>query len=326
MSATSLDTAPATGGLTRHDPFLRRFAAWAIDRFPPAVCVLFVVLFGTSAFVGQVAAGGRPTLSPGLAAGALAFVAFYFGVRVYDEHKDLDVDARLHPDRLTVTGVLPLGDLRRVHAAGLAVQALVCVVADGGIGPVVLTWLAATAWTLLMLEEFFVPGWLSPRPVLYALSHQIVVPLSVVWAATLGAGTVAVGAAVGWWCLAAAAGALTFEIARKMWAPEDERPGEDSYTAVLGTVAAARLALGVMAGGAVGLVALAVTLTGRLSAAVLVAVGVLLVVTGSPLVRFARAPRPERAAALRPAAALYVLATNLIALAVLVTAEGLPWA
>src|SRR5690606_15110983 len=132
----SAAVSPPRPALTRDAPCPERFYAWAQDRFPPPVAVVFLVMFGGGAFGAAIAAGEKPALSIGRVLGALALVAFYLGVRIYDEHKDYELDTRVHPDRLTVSGVMPLRDLRVVQAVGLVFQAAVCVAFDGGIGPV----------------------------------------------------------------------------------------------------------------------------------------------------------------------------------------------
>jgi hypothetical protein len=318
-------TQPTEVGLTADAPFVRRFAAWAADRFPPAGWLFFALSFLAASFTAALSVGAQPTVGWTQIAGIVAFIAFYLGVRIYDEHKDFDTDTRLHPERLTVTGVMPLAELRRVQAVGLVLQVAVCVVVDRGIGASTLTWAVATVWSLLMLVEFFVPHWLSPRLVIYALSHQIVVPLTAIWAATFGAGMLVLNAPIGWLCLLVTTSGLTFELCRKMHAPDGERDGVDSYTKAMGVTRAPLVALGIMALGTVALIGLIGSLaTGPWWIPAVAAVAVL-AVTGPFLAGFALSPTTKRAAVLEPVSAAYLLGVYVVLLTTLVTQRGIAW-
>jgi 4-hydroxybenzoate polyprenyltransferase len=231
--ATSIEDRSSTSppSLTRDSPLRERFAAWAVTRFPPAVWMVLSVMFLDAALIGSRAAGHQPVaLAPEDLAGLVAFVLFFLGIRVYDEHKDYESDRVHHTDRLTVTGVMPLSDLRRINAVALALQAAICIWIDRGLGPVVGTWLITVAWSLLMLKEFFVSRWLQSHPVLYSVSHAGVMPLAIVWAVTIGARRLVSDPAVWWLCGLTVVSAFLLELCRKLRGPNDEEPGVESYT------------------------------------------------------------------------------------------------
>ena len=347
-SASSIRPSPAAPGarapsaatcrvapeLTPSSPFIRRFAAWASDRFPPAVGLLAAALFFDAVLIGSMDAGSRP-LQVGAAdlAGFVAFWSYLLALRIYDEHKDAEADRLAHPERLTVTGVMPLAQLRWVLVAALLYQGAVSLWFDRGVGAVTIAWLAATAWSLLMLREFFVPGWLRSHPVLYALSHSVAMPLMVLWAVEMGthgpvrplsaaARTGILGSWVTWsFATLALAASLLFELSRKMRAPEDERDLVDSYSRLLGTGRSAAigcLLVGIMVTATLGIS----TTAGGTSAAL----ATVLAAGCAPFALFARRPTRRRATTIEVASGLGSLALLVAVAVTLCMHGGLTWA
>jgi hypothetical protein len=210
---------------------MTRWWAFVRERFPLASCVPMALAFG----VANALALAPVAPSFALAVCVLA-LAFFLRLRVLDELKDLGLDRVVHPERPLARGLIAPAEARR------AVRALLCVEAAAatlGGWPLLAGWLPAAAYSLLMAREFFVGAWLRPRVELYAVTHTAV-------AALLGSG-IAAAAAEG----AAGADALAalgcanwmafnvFELARKVLAPSEERPGVDSYSGRLGPGGAA---------------------------------------------------------------------------------------
>jgi 4-hydroxybenzoate polyprenyltransferase len=146
-----------------------------------------------------------------------------------------------------------------------------------------------------MCVEFFVPDWLDQRPLLYMLSHMLIMPAIALlasacdWAA---AGT-APPPVFAWFLGASFFGGLVFEIGRKVRAPEGEQAGVETYSKIWGRSPAVGAWLGslVLAGGAAvgaaGQVGAGMIVAGLLGAALLAAV----IVAG----RFLQSPTPDRA-------------------------------
>ena len=229
--------------------------AYLRERFPPVNMALFAVVFLTVRAVARTVPGAE--VGPWSAADALgivATIAFFFRLRVFDEHKDFDLDAVHHPQRALQRGLVTLGQLRGLAWAGTAIE----VGWSGSQGGAVLAaWAVAAGYSLLMRYEFFVPAYLKPRLVLYAATHMLVMPLVIGWlwtasAPLTGPGTTRLA------LLAALSllGGFAFEIARKTRAPAAERDGVDSYSRVLGLGGAIAATLALLAGGAAVQVAL----------------------------------------------------------------------
>jgi hypothetical protein len=225
--------------LSPDSPLVVRLLAWANERFPPGPGVMFVALY-----LGALVTGRAFTHGPPLELGALDVVsffgvwAFFLMLRVFDEHKDYALDLQNYPQRVLQSGLITLGHLKVACGVAIALQLGVSLAHDHGFGLVTRWWLLTFGWSLLMAKEFFIGEWLAKRLVLYATSHMLVMPMSLLWMAQMGAGQTALpGSVVALAIMSFCAGA-SFEVTRKIKAPVDERPTVDSYTKVLGTTGA----------------------------------------------------------------------------------------
>lgn len=228
-------------------PFLRRLGAYLGERFPLAGHGLLIVsYYSSNQFLARTLENpGRPMhYDVTSVLGALTLFLFFFHLRVFDEHKDFDADARHHPERLLQRGVITLGELRRLGVGAIAVQAVAAALAS----PAALAaWAAAFAFSLLMRVEFFAGDWLRRRFLLYAGSHLLVMPLLALMVYSFATGRWP-WQAPGWFLVYAWVGffvTLNWEISRKIRAPEDEIAGLDTYSRIFGTYGAAYAVLGV---------------------------------------------------------------------------------
>ncbi len=225
--------------VTRPAPLGGHLWAWMQERFPLANGLLFFVVYAAALLLGRSAGGGPVALRFADLGGFAAAWAFFLMLRVFDEHKDYANDCRLYPERVLSRGLVTLGQLKVVGALAIAVQLGVSLAVDGGVGPVTLRWLVVMGWSALMLREFFVGEWLKRHLVVYAVSHMIVTPLSILWLAQMGAGGAALGGRVWAYADMSFLFGFCFEIARKMKAPADERLGVETYTSLFGVWRAA---------------------------------------------------------------------------------------
>ena len=161
----------------------------------------------------------------------ISTLILFLQLRIADEFKDFDIDSRYRPHRAVPRGLVSLIELRGIALAGAAMQFLIAVTIDVGLVPILfLVW----AWIGLMTKEFFVRDWLVAHPVAYLLSHMLVMPLIAFYVS-----------AFDWLCDCrgmpdglSAVLALSFccglvlEIGRKIKAPQDEREGVETYSAL----------------------------------------------------------------------------------------------
>jgi hypothetical protein len=238
--------------LSADAPLPTRLLAWCKERFPPSHGALFFVLYATALLFGRfLAADGSLIVSPLRdGAGFLAAWAFFLMLRVFDEHKDYDLDLLNHPGRVLQSGRITLGHLKVLGAAAILLQAGVTVAFDGGWGPATAWWCVVMVWSSLMAKEFFVGAWLEERLVLYALSHMLVMPMALVWMAAMGATPAPLPAAVGGLALLSFLSGAAFEITRKTRGPEEEQDTIQSYSRVFGTRRAPLVIAGLLAASA----------------------------------------------------------------------------
>ena len=101
------------------------------------------------------------------------FLAFAI-LRMMDEVKDFEKDKIAHPDRPLPRGLLKveqvLGMIKFTYffMTILSIGLMFFKSLQSG-----LCYLVITIWLGLMYKEFFIPKWLNERPLIYAISHQI---------------------------------------------------------------------------------------------------------------------------------------------------------
>jgi len=284
---------------------LRRLWIYQAERFPLFKTALLLVVF-TAASISVSAHLGRRDL-PGVwtfAVAALVALIFFFQMRACDEVKDQEDDRRYRPERPVPRGLVTLRLIVGL-AFGLVPVAILLSVT---LTPWLLVLLFAVwVWLGLMTAEFFVPDWLKARPFLYLVSHMLIMPLIDLYVTASEWLPHAVFPPNGLWLFLALSfcNGCVIEIGRKVWAPESERDGVETYSRVLGPQRAALLWLG-CAGLALGwliAVGFAVGAPLLIAAIGVAAFAVLAVV----VIRFVTAPTPKGQKQIDALAGLWVL-------------------
>jgi hypothetical protein len=217
----------STASLNPDSPALYRFWAYLVERFPPVTYSILVALFYGSAVLVSAALVGAEAHFTWQAPVVILLV--FFHLRVFDEHKDAKEDIEAHPDRLLSRGIIRLGFLKNA--------AVVAILAEAGLAFSIsqhagIAWAACFFFSVLMAAEFGIGKYLNQHMMAYAFSHNPITPLLGVFAwATTG---LAFAPMFGWYLGSVAAGALAFEIGRKMRLPNEEQPGVSTYSAHLG--------------------------------------------------------------------------------------------
>jgi 4-hydroxybenzoate polyprenyltransferase len=257
--------------------------------------------------------------------GVAALWSFFLLLRVFDEHKDFGADSIAHPDRVLQRGLVTLKHLRVLGAGAVALQLAASMWFDGGLGPVTAWWSAALGWSLLMEREFWMSRWLRGHLMVYALSHMAVMLLIVGWVASMGASAATHQPMI--WALGGLVflAGLVFEIARKIRAPEDERPMADSYTRALGIPRASGLLalLTVVTGIAASAIAQRLGSSGALTGSIVTGVLSLLVVLAAT--RFALRPTRRGASIAEAAAGISIMAAHVMVVIAVVSTRTVVW-
>ena len=276
------------------------------ERFPPLENGLLVAAFGLSALYHSALLRDGSDL-PGIGPALVAFVLtllFFFLLRVADEFKDHEKDRQYRPERPVPRGLVSLKEL---GIAGVGAGVLQLVLATWMDATVLLVLLGAWAYFGLMWVEFFVPDWLDRRPLLYMLSHMVIMPAIALLASACDWAAVGTTPPKGfaWFLGASFFGGLVFEIGRKIRAPEGEQAGVETYSKTWGRSRAVGAWIGslVLAGG------LAVGAARQLGAGLIVAglLAVALIAAAVVAGRFLQSPTPDRAKPFEVVSGLWLL-------------------
>lgn len=300
---------------TPRQSFAARLWIYQSERFPVFKHGALIAAFGASGVCLSALLRGPEARPDALAIVVAALVLFglFFQLRVADEHKDNEDDRRFRPERPVPRGLVTLSELRGLAFAIAAAQTALVIALDARL----LVFLSAVwAWMALMTAEFFVPTWLKARPILYMVSHMLIMPLIDLFATACDWLVHGVAAHDGFGIALGAFLALSFfngcalEIARKSWARDGEREGVETYSKLWGPSIAAYAVVGVITCGlALGGV---VIQSADVSDYFLMALGVAAFSVIYAALSYARAPVTARAHALENSAGIWVLATYLL--------------
>lgn len=316
-------------GLTREDLWIRRILAWGNERFPLANGILTFVLFTTALLFSRLVTGveGQP-IEIGFVdvIPFFAYYGFFFMLRVFDEHKDYELDCHNHPERVLQSGLITLTDLKILGAIAIIAQGVVSAWLDGWtLGTVLAGWLVVIIWSSLMAKEFFIGEWLSKRLFLYAVSHMVVMPMGLVWAVTMASPGVALPEAVYVLAGFSFVSGFTFEISRKIKAPEDERDTIDSYTRIFGTKGAPTVALGLVVVGALILCYVMQLIIPEVHVGWYAAALAVPVLVAQPFLKFIKEPNSELPAKIEAASGGALLLSYIILAVAIGLERGVTW-
>lgn len=231
---------------------MNRWWIYQKERFPLAAHGPLIAAFSASAVsysallrggLSDVAA--RPEAWSFVVAFLVSLGSFLL-LRIADEFKDAEEDARWRPYRPVPRGLVKLPELACVGGVVAFGQLLLAAT----IGWRVVALLAVT-WVYfgLMSKEFFAREWLKARPVVYLFSHMAIMPL-VDWFAT-GCDWVRAGegmpAGLFWFLAASFFNGVVIELGRKIRAPEQEEAGVETYSFLWGRPVAVASWLAAMA-------------------------------------------------------------------------------
>lgn len=229
---------------------MNRWLIYQKERFPLLAHGPLIAAFSSCAVSFSSLLRGSPVPTVGIFLTAfIVCLLMFLQLRIADEFKDAEEDARWRPYRPVPRGLVSLKELRTVFIASALIQAALVVALEPR-----LILVLGIAWTYLALMsvEFFCRDWLKKRPVTYLLSHMGIMPLVDFFATScewLPRGA-AIPAGLGWFLAASFTNGIVIEIGRKLRQPADEEQGVETYSRLWGK----------SAGAAVWLCALATTL------------------------------------------------------------------
>mgnify|MGYP003384665407 CR=1 FL=1 len=205
------------------------------ERFPLHKHGLLVAAFSFAGMSLSAALRGNISL-PSAGAFLVCFattLSTFLMLRIADEYKDRDDDAKFRPYLPVPRGLVTLPELSAVFKICALLQfslnAIFC--------PQLLLLLAGIwSYLFLMSKEFFASQWLRRHPVVYLLSHMVILPLVDAYITAcdwLPSGHSAPIGVVFFLCLSFFNG-LVLELGRKIRSRQQEEVGVDTYSAIWG--------------------------------------------------------------------------------------------
>lgn len=239
--------------VTLNDSVITRIVAWMNERFPFSNALLFFILYLTSAAIARSALDQEIKISLLDVFNCLITWGLFLVIRIFDEHKDYDLDVLNHPQRVLQSGLITLKQLKVLAAVSITAQLVFSLYLDGfTLGSATISWLIMFGYLCLMGVEFFCGEWLEKRLILYAFTHMMIMPLTVFWLANIATPsadiTDVLTPSLYIMMLLAFVSGFCFEIARKTRGPEEERETVDSYSKIFGTTGSAYVVIGLISG------------------------------------------------------------------------------
>jgi len=212
----------------------KRWWIYQQERFPIFSYSLLVFAFSSAAVI-------YPTfflsIQPELCSLIITFITLFCAflqLRIADEFKDYEQDCQYRPDRPVPRGLIQLRELRILEIITIAIQLAATLMLSWQLFPYLgILWI----FQALMRKEFFIRDWLRSRPLLYLLSHNLVLPLMALY------GMMTIWIQIAPWpdrpmmasflILSSLQGFL-IEIGRKIRAPEQEATGVETYSQAWG--------------------------------------------------------------------------------------------
>ncbi len=215
--------------------FLKRFLIYQKERFPLVQNSMFLAAFSFSAIsYSRICRGEEGFVQMKLfVSAAITTITLFFLLRIADEFKDREEDAKYRPHLPVPRGLISFKELKIMAIITLVIQIIINVI----LTPKMLIWLLIPQFFfLLMLKEFFISKWLKKNWSIYVLSHMFFFPAIDIYSSGMdwymeGPGYAPFG--MFFFFLVSYMNGIVWEIGRKIKTKEEEE--HNSYTKLYGT-------------------------------------------------------------------------------------------
>ena len=297
--------------------FPRRLFIYQKERFPVGVHGLLIAAFSFSAIAYSRLCREEYTFIEGWQYAACVFTNFtlFFLLRVSDEYKDHEDDARYRKYLPVIRGIITLRELSATAALLFTIATAINIIF---FPKLLLLFVLMMGYLLLMRVEFFVPFWLRKRQILYNTSHMFIIPLADMYASGYDWRLQGVTPPQGLLFFFGVSyfNGMVLEIGRKIRIPETEEEGVVSYTRLWGIRKAPLIWLGILTINF--LLAIAAAKYAQAGAAVTQVLTSLFFLTALPALFFLQKPR-------RPTAKWIEVASLFWALGMYLTLGAIPF-
>lgn len=291
-------------------PFFRRFYIYQKERFPLLGHGLLVAAFSFSAIsYSRICRGAEGFVdAKTFAVGVFTTISLFLLVRIFDEFKDAEDDARFRKELPVPRGLITFRELALTGILVAIAQILVNLI----FFPKML-WICAAVvgYLSLMGKEFFVAEWLKKHQFWYVTSHMFIIPLIDIYASGLDWLLAGVKAPEGLFFFFAVSymNGIVLEVGRKIRAPEQELEGVLTYTSLLGIPKAIGLWLAVLT--VTLLLSLATSVFAGYGHVVLTVLGIVFLLCALPAIWFWKAGTAKLSKMVEYASALWTIAMYL---------------
>ena len=211
--------------------FIKKWYTYQKERFPVATygIYIFSIVFGTFCFA--IDKTYNPNWIMFLPMFAVAFLQFLM-VRIVDEFKDYEEDAKYRPYRPVPRGLVTLKELGILGGICAAVQVGITAILNlKGLIFLGLVWL----FFGVMSKSFFIKKLVDKHILLEVTLDELLMPILVLYLSTF---VTSISVKLIPFLILSYLGSWIVEIARKVRCKEDEEEGVKTYTAVFGIPAA----------------------------------------------------------------------------------------
>ena len=225
----------------------KRFLIYQKERFPIVAHGLMITAFTFSAVSYSRLCRGQEGFINGIdfLIGIFASITLFFLVRVFDEFKDKEDDAKYRKYLPVPRGLISLKELKIIGIVVGVIQLAVITIFQL---KMLYLYVLVIGYLMLMGVEFFVPKWLKKRQIIYITSHMLIIPLIDVYSSGLDwlLGNDNPHWGLAWFFAVSYMNGLVLEFGRKIRTPESEEEGVVSYTGMYGTKGGVYAWLGLM--------------------------------------------------------------------------------
>lgn len=212
----------------------KRFWIYQNERFPIFSYGIMVFTFAFSAMSYSKFLRGDLNFSfLTLLIGGLTSFGFFFLLRLFDEFKDAEEDAKYRPYRAVPRGLVTFKELTILIILIILTQGILNYIF---LPKMLWIWILVIIYMFIMAKEFFVRDWLRHHPIVYLISHMMVMPVFDFYTTGLDWNIAATGLPNGLiiFLIVTFLNGVVIEIGRKIRAKEAEEVGVETYSYLWG--------------------------------------------------------------------------------------------
>jgi 4-hydroxybenzoate polyprenyltransferase len=164
--------------------FLKRFYRYQKERFPFLGHGMLVASFSFSAIAySRICRGVKDFIDlKTFILGIFITVTLFLLVRIFDEFKDAEDDAKYRKELPVPRGLVSLKEL---GVLGIVIIVLQIVINSIFFPKMLIIYFIVIGYLLLMGKEFFIANWLKKHQFWYVVSHMFIIPLIDIYASGL---------------------------------------------------------------------------------------------------------------------------------------------